>query len=95
MSATIAVEDLRSIAKSILLKARQLRDAAGHDGRYDDGGASALEAQVACFLAGLDGRLPDVWKAYVEERQAAERRDFEEYRRLWSKYGGQRPRGDY
>ena len=37
----------------------------------------------------------DAWKAYVEDRQAAERRDFEEYRRLWSKYGGQRPRGDY
>lgn len=82
---------LRAVAERLLKKAALAKADAGYSGSWSDGGASRIEAEVACFLAGLDKRLPPGWEA---EAKAAEREadpEFAEYRRLQRKFGGAKP----
>lgn len=63
--------------------AKQRREDAGYDGRWDDGGASRLEEQVRFYCAGGgNGPIPAEWREYEKLIDP----EYETYQRLKEKF---------
>lgn len=83
----------KSIAKSIdaiinlvLGAANQRRMDAGYGGRWDDGGASALQDQVKFYNYGRNNQIPPEWEAYAQKAEIESDPEFAEYQRLKTKF---------
>lgn len=69
-------------------KAETLRDEAGHNGSYTDGGASALDNEITCYGAGKHAVLPVCWNRYWDEYEArVSDAEYATYVRLKEKFG--------
>lgn len=81
---------VKYIETTVLQSAKQTREAAGYDGRYDDGGASVKENNLKYWLSGINGQIPDAYSRLVEnyKRQQLIDNDHEyrEYLRLQEKF---------
>lgn len=67
----------------ILDVAKKLREDAGYDGRWDDGGAARLEEQVRFYCAGgAIGPIPFEWREYEKLIDP----EYETYQRLKEKF---------
>lgn len=78
---------LNSLSVFVLAKAKQLREDAGFGGSYTDGGARALELQVECFKAGLNGEIPASWRAWNKEFLRTQDPEYQTFLKLKEKFG--------
>jgi len=85
----ITPEKVRKVVVFMKARAAKLRDDAGHSGSMTDGGAHALEEQIAVWQAGLQGKLPQAWWAALEELERQEDPEYAEYLRLKKKFESQ------
>jgi hypothetical protein len=73
------------IIDAVRRQAQTDRTNAGFGGRWDDGGAAALEAQVACWEAGKAGIIPESWKKLEAVKLLDP--EYAEFKRLKQKFG--------
>lgn len=83
VSNDIASDDFFSF---LLHKASELRSNAGYSGMHTDGGASELEAQIKCYWAGVEGKMPNIWELYHTEYKKVSDIEYTEYLRLKKKF---------
>lgn len=70
----------------ILKDAEDRRTAAGYGGRFDDGGAGILQAQVQFYQYGARGILPPEWNEYRKQAETQADPEYAEYVRLKRKF---------
>lgn len=80
----ISIEQIMSI---ILNAAHSAREGAGFGGRWDDGGAGALETQVRFYRYGQQGIVPPEWREYAEQAKKEADPEYATYQRLQQKFG--------
>lgn len=80
-------KSLREIAEAYIQKGEETSNNAAHSGEWSDRGGGAMVREAQAFLAGLDGRLPENWRDFVNEIQRKEEHDRAEYERLKAKFG--------
>ncbi len=68
-------------------EAQNRRDNAGYAGRWDDGGASALEREVEAYQAGMAGTVPPAWQTIIAKRVQEQDAEYKTYVRLANKFG--------
>lgn len=79
--------DINKVIDLVLEASYERRDAAGMDGRWDDGGASNARAQVDYYRWGMAGIIPPDWQKYADQIEAASDPEYEIYQRLKTKFG--------
>lgn len=79
--------DINKVIDLVLADAYERREAAGMDGRWDDGGADRVREQVDYYRCGLDRVIPVDWQKYANQIEAAEDPEYETYQRLKAKFG--------
>lgn len=67
----------------VLEAAKDQKQSAAFSGRWDDGGAAALEMQVKFFRYGLSVTIPPEWDQYKKQLDP----EYVEYMRLKRKFG--------
>ena len=67
-------------------EAQNRRDNGGYAGRWDDGGASALERELEAYQAGMSGTVPSSWD-FITTRLQNQDPEYQEYLRLSEKFG--------
>jgi hypothetical protein len=80
-----------TVAKAMELaraSATARRDAAAHDGRYDDGGAGHIEALCAAYRSGLRREVPDFLSEFVTQAEREADPEYAQYQRLHAKFAG-------
>jgi hypothetical protein len=77
---------LREFAHYMIAKGEQTKIDAGYRGDWGDGGGGRDIAEAQAFLAGLDRRLPDDWKAEFKRMRDKEDIEYKEYLRLKAKF---------
>ncbi len=59
---------------------------AAYSGSMIDGGAAVLRTEVDCFLAGLQGTLPERWEEFINMAELEADPEYAEYQRLKRKF---------
>jgi hypothetical protein len=77
---------ISKIIQLVLAEANSRRLDAGYGGRMDDGGASALETQVAYFNYGRTDTLPPEWIKFEKQAIAEADPDYKKYLELKKKF---------
>jgi len=77
-----------SFLNFLLHKARRLRDDAGHSGAHDDGGAGALEREIAAYRAGMAKDVPSFWNTDLEQFLREKDPDYVKYLELRRRFEG-------
>lgn len=67
-------------------EAQNRRNNPGYAGRWDDGGAGALERELEAYQAGLAGTVPPSW-TFITTRLQKQDPEYQEYVRLANKFG--------
>lgn len=79
---TVNIEQANRVITIVLKHAASARESAGQNGRFDDGGAVALEREAHCFLAGMNRQWPEGWEKYINEDRQANDPDYQTFIRL-------------
>jgi len=66
--------------------AAKKRDDAAYGGYHTDGGASALEREIAAFRGGLIKAFPAFWAADLEQFQLEQNADYQTYLTLKKRF---------
>lgn len=77
---------LNKIFDLIQREAHSARESAGHNGGWDDGGASRLEDQVRFYRYGMEDIIPPEWKRYQNQVEKEADPEYKEYLRLQNKF---------
>lgn len=78
--------DIDKIMAMVLAEAHNARESAGYGGRWDDGGASVLEAQVQFYRYGQQGIVPPEWQKHADQARKEADPEYEQYMRLRTKF---------
>lgn len=78
---------INKIIQLVLAEAHERRESAGYGGRWDDGGASVLETQVAYFNHGRNGVLPPEWLKHEKQAIAEADPEYTQFLKLKMKFG--------
>ena len=70
----------------LVTEAHNRRENAGFNGSMHDGGASALESEVECWIAGMINKTPNRWDSLICEMNQAADPEFATYQRLKAKF---------
>lgn len=79
--------DINKVIELVLADADERGEAAGMDGRWDDGGRDRIREQVDYYRCGLDRVIPVDWQKYVDHLDAISDPEYEIYKRLKDKFG--------
>jgi hypothetical protein len=78
---------LVTLSSRMRVRAGNIANAAGQNGRADDGGARSLVLQCEAFEAGLGMKVPQNWKEEAAEMKRLDDPEYQEYKRLKKKFG--------
>lgn len=67
-------------------RARNAEEAAGAQGSYSDGGASAIRTAIYFYEAGMNGQLPLSWAAIDEQLTKEADPDYQKLQQLKQKF---------
>lgn len=79
--------DIHKVIELVLAAANERREAAGMDGRWDDGGANRIREQVEYYRYGMSAVVPPDWQKYANQAEAMSDPEYETYKRLKAKFG--------
>jgi len=79
--------NIEKVIAKVLAAANTKRTDAGFQGSRGDGGATAMEAGVRFYRAGLRKELPEEWAEYAHEAKQEADPEHAEYVRLKKKFG--------
>jgi len=79
--------NIEKVIAKVLAAANTKRTDAGFQGSRTDGGASAMEAGVRFYRAGLRKEIPEEWVKYANEAKQEADPEHAEYIRLKKKFG--------
>jgi|GEM_PF-2093496 len=77
---------IEAIMAMVLREAEERRTDAGYKDKWDDGGASILEAQVKFYKHGQRGEIPAEWKEHAHTVENKSDPEWAEYQRLHKKF---------
>lgn len=80
-------ELLYFISNRVTVEASGKSEDAGHNGRWDDGGASGMRSQLEAYCDGYNKEIPKEWMKYVKDFNHNKDPEFEIYQRLKKKFG--------
>ena len=83
---TITPNEVSAIRSAVMQEVYRLRNNAGYNGDMTDGGAGALERELAAWVSGIQGTVPAtmdrIWRQSTSERE----KERAEYHRLKAKF---------
>jgi hypothetical protein len=79
---------INTIKRLVLKEAENKRNDAGYGGRWDDGGAGAMEAQVRFYEYGQKGIIPPEWEKLAKQVKNEGDPEWQEYQRLRKHFEG-------